>query len=49
MGASGGGCVLVIGRPERMDALRAEMSGLGELLDFAFDRDGAAILSHPTA
>ena len=49
MGASGGGCVLVIGRPERMDALRAEMSGLGELLDFAFDRDGAAILSHSTA
>ena len=44
MGASGGGCVLIVGRPERMDALRAEMRSLGELLDFAFDREGASIV-----
>lgn len=47
MGASGGGCVLVVGRPERMNALRAELRGLGEILDFAFDRDGATLLSPP--
>lgn len=49
MGASGGGCVLIVGRPERMDALRAGMSGLGELLEFAFDRDGASVLSPAAA
>lgn len=49
MGASGGGCVLVIGRPERMDALRAELRGLGELLEFSFDAAGATVLPDSAA
>lgn len=45
MGASGGGCVLVIGRVERMAALREALRGLGEPLDFSLDDAGVAVLT----
>ena len=44
MGASGGGCVLVLGRPERMDALRRELYTLGEQVEFALDDEGVTIV-----
>jgi len=44
MGASGGGCVLVLGRPERMDALRSALDGLGEPVAFGLDEDGVSVL-----
>lgn len=49
MGASGGGCVLVIGRPERMDALRETLRGLGEPIPFGFDDEGVRIVSEDRA
>ena len=49
MGASGGGCVLVIGRPERMAALREALAGLGEPIAFGFDLDGASIVRQEPA
>ena len=49
MGASGGGCVLVIGRPERMAALRDALGGLGEPIAFGFDLDGASIIRQEPA
>lgn len=45
MGASGGGCVLVIGRAERMAALRDALRGLGEPLDFSLDDAGVTVLA----
>jgi D-glycero-alpha-D-manno-heptose-7-phosphate kinase len=44
MGASGGGCVLVIGRPERMAALDEALRGLGERVTFGLDSEGVAIV-----
>jgi D-glycero-alpha-D-manno-heptose-7-phosphate kinase len=44
MGASGGGCVLVIGRGDRMEPLRAELRGLGEIMPFGLDAGGATVL-----
>ena len=35
LGASGGGCVLVIARSDRADEVRRTVGGLGELLPFA--------------
>lgn len=49
MGASGGGCVLVIGRPERMPALRAALAPLGEILDFQLDTEGVAVSDEEAA
>ena len=46
LGASGGGSVLVIGRPERMAALDAALRGLGETMRFGLDTDGVAIVEH---
>jgi D-glycero-alpha-D-manno-heptose-7-phosphate kinase len=40
LGASGGGCVLVIAGSERVDAVRDAISGLGEILAFAIDEHG---------
>lgn len=40
MGASGGGCVLVICGADNVDAVRAAIAPLGTLLPFALDRTG---------
>lgn len=42
LGASGGGCVLVIAAEDRVDAVRDAIAPLGELLPFAIDERGAA-------
>lgn len=44
MGASGGGCVLVIGRPDRMPKLRESLRELGELVEFGIDETGVAVV-----
>lgn len=43
MGASGGGCVLVLSRPAYTVAVRRAIAGLGELLDFGFDHQGVTV------
>lgn len=43
LGASGGGCVLVIGRAERMDALRDSLRDLGTLVPFGLDEGGVVV------
>lgn len=45
MGASGGGCVLVIAKPESTAAVRAAVAPLGTILDFALDDRGLDIVS----
>lgn len=45
MGASGGGCVLVIARERDTDAVRNAVSRLGTVLDFALDDQGLDIVS----
>jgi D-glycero-alpha-D-manno-heptose-7-phosphate kinase len=40
LGASGGGCVLVVAPPEGVDAIRSQIGGLGTLLPYAVDTDG---------
>jgi D-glycero-alpha-D-manno-heptose-7-phosphate kinase len=40
LGASGGGCVLVIARDDRVDQVRDAIAPLGELLSFAIDERG---------
>lgn len=45
MGASGGGCVLVLSRPTCTAAVRLAIAGLGELLDFGFDEQGVTVTS----
>jgi D-glycero-alpha-D-manno-heptose-7-phosphate kinase len=40
LGASGGGCVLVIARANRVDQVRAAVAPLGELLSFKIDTTG---------
>ena len=45
MGASGGGCVLVIAGDDNADAVRGAVGTLGTVLDFAFDDQGLEILS----
>ncbi len=40
LGASGGGCVLVIAASERVDEVRSAIAGLGEILPFAVDERG---------
>jgi D-glycero-alpha-D-manno-heptose-7-phosphate kinase len=44
LGASGGGCVLVMAPRERSDALRHELAELGELLPVVIDQDGFRVL-----
>src|SRR5207253_1217423 len=43
MGASGGGCVLVLAREGERDRVRAEIGDLGTPLDFAVDLDGLIV------
>jgi D-glycero-alpha-D-manno-heptose-7-phosphate kinase len=40
MGASGGGCVLVLARGNRVDEVREAIASLGEILPFTVDTDG---------
>jgi D-glycero-alpha-D-manno-heptose-7-phosphate kinase len=40
LGASGGGCVLVIARADRVEEVRAAIAPLGQLLDFDIDQQG---------
>jgi D-glycero-alpha-D-manno-heptose-7-phosphate kinase len=40
LGASGGGCVLVVARTDRVDAVRESIAPLGELLPYTIDVDG---------
>jgi D-glycero-alpha-D-manno-heptose-7-phosphate kinase len=40
LGASGGGCVLVIARGDRVGAVREAVAPLGELLSFSVDQNG---------
>ncbi|MGH7616688.1 MAG: hypothetical protein ACREPM_05615, partial [Gemmatimonadaceae bacterium] len=40
LGASGGGCVLVIARADRVDAVRNAVAPLGEILSFKIDPTG---------
>lgn len=44
MGASGGGCVLIIARTTEVDAVRKEVESLGEILDFGIDEGALTIL-----
>ena len=44
MGASGGGCVLVIARSDNPDGVRRAVSRLGEVLTFDIDEAGLTIL-----
>jgi D-glycero-alpha-D-manno-heptose-7-phosphate kinase len=40
LGASGGGCVLVMARADRVDAVCKSVETLGEVLPFTLARDG---------
>jgi D-glycero-alpha-D-manno-heptose-7-phosphate kinase len=40
LGASGGGCVLLVARDDRVDSVRTVAASLGELVPFAIDTDG---------
>jgi D-glycero-alpha-D-manno-heptose-7-phosphate kinase len=42
LGASGGGCVLVIAADDRIEAIRDAIAPLGDLLSFSIDERGAA-------
>jgi D-glycero-alpha-D-manno-heptose-7-phosphate kinase len=42
MGASGGGCVLVLAEASRVEEVRAAIAPLGEILPFTVDTDGLA-------
>ena len=44
MGASGGGCVLIIAGQDNADAVRAAVAPLGEVLSFGMDADGVTLL-----
>ena len=45
MGASGGGCVLVIARSDSVEAVRSAVGPLGRILDFTLDDQGLEIVS----
>jgi D-glycero-alpha-D-manno-heptose-7-phosphate kinase len=44
MGASGGGCVLVIAKPSSVDAVRDAVEPLGEILDFEVAEEGVTVV-----
>jgi D-glycero-alpha-D-manno-heptose-7-phosphate kinase len=46
MGASGGGCVLVLSAADNADAVRDAIAPLGELLPFAIEPEGPKHLGH---
>jgi D-glycero-alpha-D-manno-heptose-7-phosphate kinase len=43
MGASGGGCVLVLAAEENVDRVRESVASLGSIVPWTFDRDGLSI------
>ena len=43
MGASGGGCVLVMSRPSTTETVRHALRGLGEVIDFEIDDAGLVV------
>ena len=45
MGASGGGCVLIIAAPDSVDRVRSAVRPFGEILDFSVDEAGMEIVS----
>ena len=46
MGASGGGCVLILARSENTDRVRDAVRSLGQILEFGVDDDGVKIVSN---
>ena len=44
MGASGGGCVLILSRPGMRADVRAAVRPLGDILEFDVDYDGVTIV-----
>lgn len=44
MGASGGGCVLILGKAGSSESIRAAVGSLGDILDFEIDEGGLSIL-----
>lgn len=44
MGASGGGCVLILSPPHRRAEVEAAVQSLGEILEFGVDQEGVTIL-----
>lgn len=44
MGASGGGCVLILSRPGKRDEVTNAVRSLGEILEFDVDCDGVSVL-----
>lgn len=44
MGASGGGCVLLVTTADQAPAVRAAIEPLGSILDFAIDTDGVKVM-----
>lgn len=44
MGASGGGCVLVIAKPSSVDAVRDAVQPLGEILNFEVAKEGVTVV-----
>lgn len=49
LGASGGGCVLVVAREDNHEALRRDLAPLAELLSFAIDVAGVTVLEDTRA
>lgn len=45
MGASGGGCVLVLADEDRVDGVRKAIAHLGSFIDWRVDREGMSIVS----
>ena len=43
MGASGGGCVLIVARADTVDRVRQSVRGLGEILEFDIDDAGLTV------
>jgi galactokinase/mevalonate kinase-like predicted kinase len=42
LGASGGGCVLVVASPDRMPEIRRAVGALGTIIDYAVDTMGVS-------
>lgn len=49
LGASGGGCVVILGPEERMEELRRVVRELGQPLEYAVDEDGVTVATHHRA
>jgi D-glycero-alpha-D-manno-heptose-7-phosphate kinase len=44
MGASGGGCVLILARADNIETVRASVAPLGDIIDFGVDQEGLTIV-----